>query len=143
MSTVDPWLTPPGQVAASQRDANALFSLMHDVLAAEEARQRALDAAEPTEQRSSERRAFSCLQLLAPFDGARMPSQAEFAPQRCHDLSPSGFSFWRNQRLCPQQVIVALGEVPFSFFVAEIIRQDWQPQHNAWLIGCRFIRRIE
>ncbi len=91
MSTIDPWLTPPGQVAGAQRDANALFSLMHDVLAAEEARQRALDAIEPAEQRSSERRAFSCLQLLAPFDGERMPSQAEFAPQRCHDLSPSAF----------------------------------------------------
>ncbi|MGC4004520.1 MAG: hypothetical protein QM811_15925 [Pirellulales bacterium] len=81
---------------------------------------------------------------MAEYDGRRMPSQAEFRPEICHDLSPNGFSFWRTDRCAGGRLIVALGEVPFLFFEAEVMHQAWDPDRpgGRWRVGCRFVRRI-
>lgn len=123
-----------------------MFELVHEVLAAQEELQQSQRAAvKSPEQRRNQRQKFSCIQLIAPYEGRRMPSQAEFQPQLCHDLSPTGFSFWQKKPLGVSHLIVALGEVPFIFFVAEIVHQAFEPQGEpgGWRIGCRFIRRVE
>lgn len=137
----------PASVASKQLDDSAMYNLVHDVLAAEEERQVNFSAAQASgsDLRRSARKRFSCHQLIAPYDGRRMPSQAEFQPLLCHDLSPTGFSFWQQTPVAASHLIVALGEVPFLFFVAEIVHQDYEPhgEPGGWRIGCRFIRRVD
>lgn len=96
------------------------------------------------ERRQSQRRVFNCVQLLAPYDGKRLPAQAEFRPVRCRDLSTQGFSFYTIERPAHRQVIVALGEIPFTFVVAEIrnVQVVERQGRNQYMVGCRFVRRL-
>ena len=133
--------------AAKPQDQSAVYHLVHEALAAEEERQVnfSVSHTSPTDLRRSTRKSFSCIQLIAPYDGRQLPSQAEFQPQLCHDLSPSGFSFWQPLPLAATNLIVALGEIPFIFLVTEIVHQEYEPhgEPGGWRIGCRFTRRLE
>jgi hypothetical protein len=143
----DPWQFPPTQIGSEQHGNTAMYSLMTQVLSEQEQRQheRGVQQDQSAELRRSNRKKYTCVQLMAPYEGRRMPSQAEFQPQLCHDLSPTGFSFWQQKPIAPTHLIVALGEVPFLFFVAEIVHQAYEPhgEPGGWRIGCRFIRRVE
>lgn len=109
---------------------------------------RALDEQErsaPPERRQTERRSFQCLQLLAPFDGATMPSVEDYTRMRCHDLSPSGFSYIADARPASKLLVAALGRTPLKFFVAEVVNVrpiDVEGMRKL-LVGCRFVRRID
>ena len=100
---------------------------------------------EPTqERRGRERRRYACTQLLAPYDQGALPQQADFRQVKCHDISPTGFSFRSYRRPQTEHVVVALGAIPFKFFAAEIVRVDRVQSENGleYLIGCRFIQRL-
>lgn len=143
----DPRQETPTKVGNEQHSTTAMYKLMREVLSAQVERQNEAAAQQENgaELRRSTRKSFTCIQLIASYEGRRLPSQAEFQPQLCHDLSPTGFSFWQQKPLAVSHLIVALGEVPFLFFVAEIVHQAYEPQSEAggWRIGCRFIRRVE
>jgi len=97
------------------------------------------------DRRKNERHAYPCIQLVAPYDGEHLPEQADFERVRCHDLSPKGFAFLTDKRPTQRQVIVALGQVPFKFLVAEIVRTSLEEGYNGerhLQVGCRFVRRI-
>lgn len=101
--------------------------------------------ATPTDRRDSERHAYRCVQLVSPFDGESMPEQLSFHHVMCHDLSPSGFSFYSTGIPETAQLIVALGKVPcIKFFVAEVVRvyPTTNRLGNEYRIGCRFVRRL-
>lgn len=97
------------------------------------------------ERRVAERRVFECVQLLAPFDGDQMPSQEDFRQVLCRDLSATGFSFVTYRQPPTDFVIIALGAVPFKFFVAEIAHTSRAETANTtnFRVGCRFVRRLE
>jgi hypothetical protein len=119
----------------SQASDVALFDLVHELIQEEEM----------PERRSAQRHAYNCIQLLAPYDGERLPTQADFQHVSCLDLSSTGFSFCTRSRPESKFVIIALGEVPFLFFVAEIlhvnaVNKDGMLNHH---VGCRLLRRIE
>ncbi len=144
---IDPRLTPQTNADNEQSGTAAMHTLMKEALAAQAKHQYSLipEASEEAELRRNQRKKYTCIQLVAPYEGRRMPAQADFQPQLCHDLSPTGFSFWQEKPLAVSHLIVALGEVPFLFFVAEIVHQDYEPhgEPGGWRIGCRFIRRVE
>jgi hypothetical protein len=123
------------------------YELVHELIEAE--RLRSGDSSSPKSKkrnhRSSDRRPFECLQLLAPFCDGRLPSQAEFRPVLCRDLSSGGFSFLVEKRVDFEQVIVALGPVPFKFFTAAVVNQTSIRKHQRQMIrvGCRFSGRVE
>lgn len=96
------------------------------------------------ERRTDARHHYECTQLLAPFDGDSLPQQADFRQVQCRDLSPSGFSFYTYRQPESDQVVVALGAVPFRFFVAEIIHMSISSDEGGqdFLVGCRFARRL-
>jgi hypothetical protein len=123
------------------RDAS-FFSLMHDLIEAEKAL--AGDQCTPAEQRAADRQQFDCQQLLAPFDGIRLPNQSEFRQVVCQDLSPGGFSFVMPNCVDFEEVVVALGQVPFKFFTARVQNQSRIRQRGrfAYRVGCRFTGRI-
>jgi hypothetical protein len=62
----------------------------------------------------------------------------------CQDLSPGGFSFVLPERAEFEAVVVALGQVPFKFFTAQVQNQS-RVRHRgriAYRVGCRFTGRI-
>jgi hypothetical protein len=114
----------------------ALFDLVHDLLKEETTAAR--------NRRREERRPYNCVQLLAPFDGERLPMQAEFRPVRCRDLSQRGFSFYTTAPPAHPQVVIALGQVPFKFFAAAIrnVRPVERHGRTQYMVGCQFVKRL-
>ena len=96
------------------------------------------------ERRDEARRPYECRQLLAPFDGRRVPIQSDFSQVQCLDLTSQGFAFLADERPDFPHVIVALGPVPFKFFVAEIrhVRAADSGAESGYLVGCQFVRRL-
>jgi hypothetical protein len=96
------------------------------------------------DRRENPRHPYPCIQLIAPFDGEHLPEQSDFQQVMCHDLSPHGFSFRSTHAPRMQQLIVALGKVPFKFLVAEVVRTTpvVTEQDGEFQIGCRFLSRI-
>ena len=96
------------------------------------------------ERRDQPRTKYDCVQLIAPYDGSKMPSQAEFRRAYCRDLAAGGFSFFAEQPPETDQMVVALGSVPFSFFVADIVRvkQSDVDTTGRYLVGCQFVERL-
>ena len=131
----------PHPLTATGADAS-FYALVHELIEAEKA---LADGRRPAaEVRTASRRTFDCQQLLAPFDGVRLPSQSEFRQVACRDLSPGGFSFILPERAEFDAVVVALGQVPFKFFTAQVQNQS-RVRHKgrvAYRVGCRFTGRI-
>jgi hypothetical protein len=97
---------------------------------------------EERNRRSRERSRYQCVQLVAPYDGQKRPTQADFRHVICRDLSTGGFSFVVPHPLATKQLIVALGAIPFSFVVAEVVRSELT-EHGEVLVGCRFVERLK
>ena len=115
-----------------------LFDLVHALL--DESR-----GCQIGERRDQPRTKYDCVQLIAPYDGVTMPSQAEFRRAHCRDLASGGFSFFAENPPQTDQLIVALGSVPFNFFVADVVRvkQADVDTTGSFLVGCQFVRRLE
>lgn len=96
------------------------------------------------DRRTNDRRAYECMQLVAPYDGESLPAQEAFRQERCNDLSSSGFSFVTGRRPATSKIVVALGQVPFLFFVAEIVRvHEVESEYgDEFFVGCRFLHRV-
>jgi hypothetical protein len=131
----------PEHQTATGADAS-FYALVHELIEADKLL--AQQSRPAPEGRAVSRRPFDCLQLLAPYDGVRLPSQSEFRPVACQDLSPGGFSFVVSERAEFDSVVVALGQVPFKFFTAQIQNQS-RVRHKgriAYRVGCRFTGRV-
>ena len=92
------------------------------------------------ERREGPRHPYECKQLMAPYDGVRLPGQAEFGWVECRNISSRGLSFVLPEPPEFQHVIMALGSVPFIFLVAGIVYSDVEGEH--YICGCRFQKRI-
>jgi len=97
-----------------------------------------------SDRRTNDRRPYECLQLVAPYDGVSLPGQEAFRQERCNDLSSTGFSFISTRRPATSKVVVALGQVPFLFFVAEIVHvHDVASDFgDEFFVGCHFLHRV-
>ena len=93
------------------------------------------------EQRKHPRHAYVCRQLVAEFDGNRMPQQDEFSWAMFRDVSSGGMAFLSPARPGSKQLIVAVGPAPFAFMVVEIVRctrrndLEGRPYH----VGCKIV----
>ncbi len=114
-----------------------LFDTISDLLAEQ-------NAIHGDERRDGARRNYACIQLLAPYDANHLPLQEDFRQVQCRDLSPRGFSFVSYRQPTTDHVVVALGTVPFKFFVAKIIHSGLSESELSqnYLVGCRFVRRL-
>ncbi|MGI8980149.1 MAG: hypothetical protein ACR2FY_13070 [Pirellulaceae bacterium] len=98
----------------------------------------------PEDHRRSPRRNFACWQLVAEYDGVTLPAQEDFQLRLCQDISPGGVSFLSNVRPQSEDLIIALGQIPFIFFhvnFAHAVRRRDLEGHPLQ-IGCRFIKRL-
>ena len=101
-------------------------------------------APEGHERRKSERRNFACWQLVAEYDGFSFPLQEDFQLRLCQDISAGGISFLSDERPRTEDLIIALGPIPFVFFhvrFARAVRRKDLEGHPL-MIGCKFVKRL-
>jgi len=100
---------------------------------------------QPSDKRKSRRQTYICRQLVAPFDGTRLPQQDEFAWAMFRDVSSSGLSFLSESRPTTKQLVVAVGPAPFSFLIVEIIRTTKRDdlETHPFHVGCRILRELD
>lgn len=96
------------------------------------------------ENRKARRHAYTCRQLVAPFDGVRLPRQDEFDWAMFNDISENGVSFLTKNEPATRQLIMAVGPAPFAFLLADVVRVavrddlEGQPFH----VGCTIVREL-
>src|SRR5687767_6625000 len=100
---------------------------------------------QPTDKRKSRRRTYICRQLVAPFDGTRLPQQDEFDWAMFRDVSSSGISFLSERKPTTKQLVVAVGPAPFTFLVVEIVRTTKRDDlaSHPYHVGCRILRELD
>ena len=115
----------------------AFFDLVHQLLQID-------DEPGPPNRRDQVRHPYRCVQLMAPYDGRELPTQAAFRRVQCRDISPRGFSFFADERPDYQYMIVALGPIPFTFLSARVVHTEARQcdDPSGYQVGCRFIDRI-
>ena len=90
------------------------------------------------------RHPYTCRQLVAAFDGTRLPQQEEFSWAMFRDVSHTGLSFLSKSKPSSKLLVVAVGPAPFSFLVAEVVRTkrrndlEGRPYH----VGCSVLREL-
>ncbi|MDZ4819516.1 MAG: hypothetical protein SGJ20_11140 [Planctomycetota bacterium] len=129
------------QLEATKASDTEFYMFVHSLI---EEQLRGNENAASAEQRGKQRQSFNFLQLIAPYDGRRMPNQAEFHQVLCQDLSAGGFSYFTTDRPDYDGLIVALGAVPFNFFTAQILHRShsYSGKLPGFRIGCQFTGRI-
>ena len=114
-----------------------LYSAIHQVLEAEQ-------ASDAAERRVGRRHSYRCIQLIAPILGGRLPNQSQFQPVQCDDLSSSGLAYLSEEPAESEQLIVALGVVPFMFIKTQVVRHEQVVRGGRAMfrVACRFVSRI-
>jgi hypothetical protein len=146
----------------SEIDAN-FYRLIHQMLTAPRRDDNA-------ERRSEKRNHYRIAQRIAPWDGSKFPTEVEFFPIQCRDLTRSGFSFLAAAEPCFATMVAEFGTPPNVMYVgAEVLhsvpvicyasglvaqmtgRTDAaslaaHPNERGkpmFLVGCRFTRRLQ
>ncbi len=98
-----------------------------------------------TDRRVAARKPFDWIQWLAPYDGEQVPTASQFDHVRCYDLSPQGFAYLATEPPEMPYVIIALGRVPFTFYVARVVSAAdvTVDDRHRLKIGCQFLKRFE
>jgi hypothetical protein len=99
---------------------------------------------ESNERRKNSRRNFGCWQLVAEYDGHKFPIQEDFQLRLFRDISEGGISFLADERPGTEDLIIALGAMPFVFFHVKFARATRRKdlEGQPLQIGCRFIKRL-
>jgi hypothetical protein len=88
---------------------------------------------------------YVALQYMARCTEHELPTSADFQPVQCNDLSVNGVSFFREQSLDCEFLVISVGVLGDPLFVLCRVRYSRKvvvhdsPRH---LIGCEFIRRL-
>lgn len=94
------------------------------------------------EKRREKRLPYPYVQLMAPYNGERLPDQQEFRHVQCNDISPSGFSFYDTPLPTYDKVVMLFGPLPFRIFTAQVRHVQKTAQPDIFLIGCRILKRL-
>jgi hypothetical protein len=88
------------------------------------------------------RHAVDCKQLVAPYYGGPLPAQDQFQLVNVRELSSTGFTFL--SKLFPDYrfVVIALGQIPFKFLVAELGNNYLDREQGQFVVQCTFVRRV-
>jgi hypothetical protein len=123
-----------------------------------------------TERRSERRQQFRMAQRIAPWSGLQFPSEDEFCPIECRDLTRSGFSFLAAMEPRDSTMVVEFGAPPQVIYVgaqvlhsvpvicypsglvaqitgrndaASLAAHGHERGRPMFLVGCRFTRRLQ
>lgn len=98
-----------------------------------------------SDRRSRERHSFPTVQMLAPYIGDRLPERHEFREIHCQNISTSGLAYIADEPPQYNRVVIALSTALTMKYVAASIvhvRQLEGSERPRWIIGCRFIDRV-
>ena len=121
---------------------NATISKLPDKVIEQFQRESCEKEPSPRERRRQTRRKYGCWQLVAEFDGENLPLQRDFELFEFRDISPSGISFEARERPLSNDLVLALGTMPFEFFHARVVRVVSPPNSSKLLIGCKLLKRL-
>jgi hypothetical protein len=115
----------------------AFFDLVHSIVESD-------PAVEEQERREHERLDYKCVQLVAPFDGVNLPTQADFLQVHCHDLSERGVAFTTTRHPKHGWYVVALGAIPFTFVKAKVCTAVPIDKNGVteYRVGCEFTSKF-
>lgn len=100
---------------------------------------------DPQNARSSPRRHFRYLQMIAPVTAGQLPGRDDFYPVHCKDISSGGIAFYAEEPPNFETLIVALGRPPYlSRFMARVayVEQARSATGASYLVGCQFTERL-
>jgi hypothetical protein len=87
------------------------------------------------ERRRCRRRRFFAIQRIAPYDGSRLPEEAEFFCAESRDLTSDGVSFLLRIHPGCGSFVVALCEPPVTeYLVAEVVHSTDVRVHPSGLV---------
>ena len=121
----------------------AFYDMVHEMVHNNQLLQDATQAQSPGhERRTEDRFPYPYTQLVAPYDGGRLPDQSEFRHVQCQNISTRGFSYFDTSRPTYNQVVMLFGRIPFRIFTAEVrhVRKTSRP--DLVLVGCRILARL-
>ncbi len=145
----------------SEVDAN-FYCLIHQMLETQR-------GGSILDRRTEKRLPFQAAQRIARWDGSQFPSDDQFIPVECRDLTRKGFSFLFSGEPRFSSLVVEFGVPPHALYVAaQIVRAvpmlrlpsgELKPVNSVetpadplgshgeqgvpmYLVGCRFIRRL-
>jgi hypothetical protein len=97
------------------------------------------------ERRSSRRRSYPTIQLLASYDGMCPPSRTDFSPVRCYDISQGGVSFlWPGEPPFRHVVIGLDSTLSRVWLKARVVRHlPIAGLKGEFLVCCQFLGRVE
>jgi hypothetical protein len=98
------------------------------------------------DKRGADRRPFDSEQLIAQYNGRRIPKAWSFRLYKCRDVSTRGLSFYSDQRMSSEFVIVRLGNATQAkFIVASVVRttRTRRPEGDTYCIACKFIEVLD
>lgn len=96
------------------------------------------------ERRSSERRVYPTIQIIAPFDGVCPPTKEKFCNVCCHDISDGGLSFFWPTPPEFECAVIGLGTAPqITYLEARVVHHTpIDGLEDGFLIGCELLGQI-
>ena len=99
-----------------------------------------------SEMRSSPRKDFPCTQRIAPLHGKGLPLPDEYINVDCKDISCGGVAFYLKRPPGGKYFAIELGPRPMNTLMLAQVIYVRAVEHNdqrMYLVGCKFIKRIE
>lgn len=96
-----------------------------------------------SERRTQKRLPFGALQLIAPFDGRRLPKQDTFRHVQFYDISTHGFCYIDAPKPTYKYLIALFGNLPFTCLAARAVHIGEFQRPGEYKVGCQIIRRIQ
>ncbi len=110
-------------------------------------------SARGAERRNSPRQPYPVVVRIALCPGGRIPEPLLFRAVMCHDISFDGISFFSDETLPCEAVVIELGTEPRTIrMLAHVVHQipatmldlfnDQAKSSDKFVIGCEFFQRL-
>jgi len=93
------------------------------------------------EKRGCVRFPFACIQRLSHDIEYGVPDLSKFYLVQCRDISQSGISFWLPTHPTFRYAVLELGSSPVYWAITVV--RAMQQDDGRYVVGCRFMRRVE
>lgn len=142
----------PAEAQAAEKIAAQVAHLI-GAIRGEEARLAALpnrassgsEEQEPWQARRSPRHEYRFPQLIAPYEGEKLPERGDFYEVDCRDLSSGGIALYLSRPPMFETLVVALGRPPqLRYVTAKVARVEpiKEEGQDLYVVGCRFTGKV-
>jgi hypothetical protein len=100
--------------------------------------------AQGIERRRQQRRAYPFTQMMAPIVAGNLPTEKDFRPVKCRNISTGGLAFLSPSLPAADSYVVALGSAPrVRYLICQVVHVLRLPQsgEGPYAVGCVFVGR--